>query len=64
LEGRQDRGAGKEDLGKEVPKVFVSTTPAELIVLQGAASYLSVQGAPTLLWVNNTEAISSGWASA
>jgi len=47
---------GKKLSGKNVPKVFVSTDPAELIVLQGAASYLKVAGAPTLLWVNNTEA--------
>jgi hypothetical protein len=37
-------------------KVFVSTEPAELIVLQGAASNLSVPGTQSLLWVNNTEA--------
>ena len=47
---------GKKLSGKAVPKVFVSTEPAELIVLEGAASYLKVEGAPTLLWVNNTEA--------
>jgi len=40
---------------KEIPKVFVSTTPAELIVLNGPLSYLKVEGAQTLLWVNNTE---------
>ena len=47
---------GKKLSNKEVPKVFVSTIPAELIVLEGSASYLKVEGAPTLLWVNNTEA--------
>ncbi len=47
---------GKKLSNKEVPKVFVSTNPAELIVLEGSASYLKVEGAPTLLWVNNTEA--------
>ncbi len=47
---------GKKLSGKAVPKVFVSTEPAELIVLQGEPSYLKVAGAPTLLWVNNTEA--------
>jgi hypothetical protein len=36
------------------PKVFVSTAPAELILLQGAPSYLLVNGTK-LLWVNNTE---------
>jgi len=35
--------------------VFVSTVPAELILLNGAPSYVQVQGAPELLWVNNTE---------
>ena len=38
----------------EVPKVFVSTTPAEMILLEGAPSYVLVGGTP-LLWVNNTE---------
>jgi hypothetical protein len=47
---------GKRLSGKNIPKVFVNTTPAELIVLQGNISYVAVQGAPTLLWVNNTEA--------
>jgi hypothetical protein len=39
---------------KAVPKVFVSSTPAELILLTGEPSYLLVQGT-SLLWVNNTE---------
>jgi hypothetical protein len=38
----------------ETPKVFVSTTPAELILLQGAPNYLLVTGT-RLLWVSNTE---------
>jgi hypothetical protein len=46
---------GKKLSGKAVPKVFVSTTPAELIALEGNISYLAVEGAPTLLWVSNTE---------
>jgi hypothetical protein len=37
-----------------VPKVFVSTTPAELILLQGAPNYLLVSGT-RLLWVSNTD---------
>ena len=37
------------------PKVFVSTTPAELILLQGAPNYLTVPGA-ALLWISNTDA--------
>jgi hypothetical protein len=48
---------GKTISGKAVPKVFVSTDPAELIEINGsAASYLKVDGTKTLLWVNNTEA--------
>jgi hypothetical protein len=37
-----------------VPKVFVSTKPAELILVQGAPTYLLVTGT-SLLWVSNTE---------
>ncbi|HMF95245.1 MAG TPA: hypothetical protein VKE96_13155 [Vicinamibacterales bacterium] len=37
-----------------VPKVFVSTKPAELILLNGPPSYLLVNGTK-LLWVSNTE---------
>jgi hypothetical protein len=37
------------------PKVFVSSTPAEMILLQGAPNYLAVTGTQ-LLWVSNTEA--------
>ncbi len=39
---------------KTAPRVFVSTTPAELILLTGEPSYLLVQGS-NLLWVSNTE---------
>jgi len=39
----------------QTPKVFVSTKPAELILLRGAPSYLAVQGTQSLLWVNNTD---------
>ena len=39
---------------KAVPKVFVSSTPGELILLTGEPSYLLVQGT-NLLWVSNTE---------
>jgi hypothetical protein len=46
---------GKGLSGKAVPKVFVSTEPAEMIAINGELSYLKVQGATTLLWVNNTE---------
>ena len=47
---------GKKLSSKATPKVFTTTDPAELIVLDGKISYLKVQGAPTLLWVNNTDA--------
>jgi hypothetical protein len=46
---------GKKLSSKTMPKTFVTTTPGELIVLERNISYLAVQGAPTLLWVNNTE---------
>src|SRR5204863_254657 len=36
------------------PKVFVSTKPAELILVHGAPAYLSVSGT-RLLWVSNTD---------
>jgi hypothetical protein len=37
------------------PTVFVSYEPAELILLQGAPSYVTVADKTGLLWVNNTE---------
>ena len=46
---------GQKVSASQVPKVFVSFTPAELILLRGKPSYLTVQGAKQLLWVNNTE---------
>jgi hypothetical protein len=39
---------------KQVPKVFVSSRPAELILLRGEPSYLLVDGTE-LLWVSNTD---------
>ena len=39
---------------KTAPQVFVSTTPAELILLSGEPSYVLVQGT-NLLWVSNTD---------
>jgi hypothetical protein len=39
---------------KAAPKVFVSPTPGELILLTGEPNYLLVQGT-NLLWVSNTE---------
>ena len=46
---------GKKVSADQAPTVFVSLQPAELILLQGKPSYLAVQGAAGLLWVNNTE---------
>src|SRR5918995_7574 len=45
---------GKPAVAGTVPRVFVSFTPAELILLTGAPKYLPVTGT-TLLWVSNTE---------
>ncbi|HVH29841.1 MAG TPA: hypothetical protein VM818_24000 [Vicinamibacterales bacterium] len=45
---------GRTLSGSAVPKVFVSTKPAELILLQGGPNYLTVSGTK-LLWVSNTE---------
>lgn len=40
---------------KQIPKIFVSTTPAELILVSGTPNYLLVNGTRDLLWVENTE---------
>jgi hypothetical protein len=45
---------GKPAAAGTVPRVFVSFTPAELILLTGAPKYLPVNGT-TLFWVSNTE---------
>ncbi len=45
---------GKSLNSSQVPKVFVSLKPAEMILLRGAPSYITV-GNTKLLWVNNTE---------
>jgi hypothetical protein len=45
---------GKPLKAAAVPQVFVSTAPAELILLTGAPNYLAVPGT-ALLWVSNTE---------
>jgi hypothetical protein len=46
---------GKTIASKDKPEVFVSTEPAEMILLRGAPSYLLVQGTKDLLWVQNTD---------
>src|SRR4029077_17991088 len=45
---------GRALTSAETPKIFVSTTPAELILLEGPPNYLTVTGTK-LLWVSNTE---------
>ena len=45
---------GKPLAATAVPKVFVATKPAELILLTGEPQYTAVPGT-TLLWVANTE---------
>jgi hypothetical protein len=47
-------GATKSGVPTAAPTVFVSKTPAELIVLKGAASYSLVAGT-NLQWVSNTD---------
>jgi hypothetical protein len=51
----KDTLPGKSLSASQTPKVFVSLQPAEMILLKGEPSYLAVQGAEHLLWVNNTE---------
>ncbi len=46
---------GKKLDARNTPKVFVSTVPAELILLTGAPNYVLVDGTKDLLWVSNTE---------
>ena len=45
---------GKKVDAKKVPKVFVSSTPAEMILLAGKPDYEPVPGT-SLVWVGNTE---------
>jgi hypothetical protein len=45
---------GKPIGAAAVPKVFVSTTPGELILLRGEPNYVTVPGTG-LLWVSNTD---------
>jgi hypothetical protein len=45
---------GKKLDAKKVPRVFVSTTPAEMILLDGKPAYEPVAGT-ALVWVSNTE---------
>ncbi len=46
---------GRRIAAAEVPTVFVSTSPAELILLSGEPTYVRVSGTSPLLWVRNTE---------
>ena len=46
---------GRKLSAEKAPKVFVSVTPAEMILLTGAPAYKAVTGT-SLVWVSNTEA--------
>ena len=45
---------GKSMAAAQIPTVNVSTTPAEMLLLRGKPSYVTV-GNTKLMWVNNTE---------
>jgi hypothetical protein len=45
---------GRSVSAKDMPKVFVSEQPAEMILLKGEPAYVTVTGTK-LMWVNNTE---------
>jgi hypothetical protein len=45
---------GKSLSASSAPKIFVSTTPAEMILLKGAPVYVPVADSK-LLWVSNTD---------
>ena len=46
---------GKKIAPADAPRVFATTTPAELILLKGEPWYSPVAGTAGLLWVGNTE---------
>jgi len=46
---------GRAVAANAVPTVFVSTTPAELLLLRGAPVYEAVPRTASLLWVSNTD---------
>ena len=46
---------GLQVTASQVPQVFVSYQPAELILLTGEPTYAAIQGTRELLWVSNTE---------
>jgi hypothetical protein len=46
---------GKKIAPADAPRVFATTTPAELILLKGEPAYSPVAGTAGLLWVSNTE---------
>jgi len=45
---------GKQLSGKDAPQVFLTTKPAEIILLKGEPVYVEVKGT-RLFWVSNTE---------
>ena len=46
---------GKKLSADKLPQVFVSTAPAEMILLAGEPKYEPVAGTGSLVWVSNTE---------
>ncbi len=52
--GARENVPGRRVRGDDVPRVFTTTEPAELIALDGEASYETVEGT-VLEWVANTE---------
>jgi hypothetical protein len=46
---------GTKVSASQMPKVFESQQPAELLLLKGEPNYMLVQGTKDLLWVSNTD---------
>ena len=51
----KDALPGKKIAPGAAPTVFATSTPAELILLRGEPTYVTVTGADGLLWVSNTD---------
>ena len=51
----KDALPGKRIAPGDAPKIFATTTPAELILMRGEPAYVPVSAASTLLWVSNTD---------
>lgn len=46
---------GKRIAASDAPTVFVTTTPAELMLVRGEPKYVPVSATSSLLWVSNTD---------